>query len=474
MTLALFVHAHPGTPNLKAAGTLEGVKSRTAVCALAGLLLLATGAAASAQTAPGAHVRPDGHILLAWLNGGTSADYQLQVEHLPGVTVVAPTWWSLDPSDPGAVTDAADPRFVAWAGERDVAVWPQLGNRLDADLSEAVLSDAGRRSRLVTSTTAAVERSGAGGILVGFENLRARTGPALTAFVHELRTALPGRIVAVTVAPVTDTWSRGDWSAAYERRPLGEAADYIVLAALDEHDDATGPGPVAGIDWTRAAIERLLSSVPDRKIVLAVPLYTRTWVGGPGAQDGGRLEATLGMDAMAQRLGETGVAHEFDSSAGQRRYTATTPDGQVRTTWQEDNASLARRAELATAYNLGGVAGWRAGFAGPEAWSTISTVLAANPRPPGSASGPPRINRLVPLPQVAGPSPQAVAGEDRELLAPSAPARSDPTVLPVVAAALLVVFAGGLLLGLRVQRSSRSKASSAFSSPPTSIDMPER
>lgn len=445
--------------------------SRTAACALAGLLLLALCPAAFAQAGAGAHRRTDGHVLLAFLHGGTSEDYRAQAAHMPGVTVLSPTWWALDDADRGRITDEADPDFSEWAHERGMAVWPQLSNRLDADLTEAVLSDVTRRARLVRHTAAAVGRAGADGVVVNFENLHERTGPALTAFTAALAAALPERTVAVTVAPLTDTWSRGSWSTAYERRPLGEAADYVVLAALDEHDDSTRPGPVAGLGWTREAVERLLSSVPDHKILLSVPLYARSWVTDPSSPASSRVDTTLGMDEMARRLAAAGAAHTFDPVAGQRRYTHTGADGHVRQTWQEDAASLARRAELATAYNLGGVAGWRAGFAGPEAWDALSRTLAADPRDPGRASGPPRLNRLVPVPRVAERAPHAAAGAARQH------GRVDTrpgATAPLVAAGVLAAVAAALVAVVRGQRSSRSVASSALSSPPTSIATDDR
>lgn len=434
------------------------MRSAVAAVAVAALFVLAAGPGVSAQPTP--HVRPDGHVVLAWMAGGSSEAYRAQAEQMPGVTVVSPTWWGLDGADPGGLVDDADPAFATWARDRGLAVWPLLGNRLDGDLTDAVLADRDRRARLVGATRAAVERAGVGGVVVGFENLHERTGPALTAFVAELQAALPDRVVAVTVAAQTETWSLGSWSAAYERRPLGEIADYVVLQALDQHSDALPGGPVAGLEWTLENIEHLLRTVPDHKIVLGVPLYARDWVEGPRAARGVALDATRGMAAMQRHLAAVGATHAFDPVAGQRHYTYTDAAGRIHHVWQEDPPSLGRRAELVTAYNLAGVAGWRSGLAGPQAWIAVSSALAADPRPPGPASGPPRLNRLIPLPRLAEPAPEAAQPDDTVGAGPFGPAggRADweaepsSTTAPVITAtALLAVMVIALGVWARLQ-----------------------
>lgn len=430
---------------------------RSAAAAVAALLVLAVSPAVSAQ--PASPVRPDGHVVIAWLHGGSSADYRAQAGQLPGVTVVSPTWWRLDGGDPGRLVDDADPAFAAWAREHGLSVWPLLGNRLDGDLTHTVLADEGRRARLVRATSAAIARAGVDGVIVEFENLREETGPALTAFVAELQAALPGRVVAVTVAAQTPTWSLGSWSTAYERRALGELADYVVLQALDQYSDAFPGGPVAGREWTLQAVEYLLRTVPDHKILLAMPLYAHDWVEDPGSPHGVTLDATRGMTAMQRHLAGVDATHTFDPVAGQRRYTYTDDAGRTHHVWQEDPPSLGRRAELATAYNLAGVAGWRSGFAEAEAWAAVSSALAADPRPSGPASGPPRLNPLVPVPRLAEPAPEAAQRADRVHADPFrlAGRRTDweagsRPVAPVAAAtALLALMVTALGMWARLQ-----------------------
>lgn len=371
---------------------------RVVVCGLACALSLAAGAvgaeapsAASSTWAPGAagqtagrHLRPDGRLLIAWLHDGTSADYRAQVAAMTGVSVVSPTWWRLDRRDPGALTDSADPAFVAWAHGRGLAVWPLLGNRIDPDLSDAVLRDPARRARLVASTVEALKRAGADGVNVDFENLHDATAPLLTAFVAELRAALAGPVVSVDVTAMTDSWALGNWSTAYDRPGLAAAADYVVLMAYDQHNRLRPGGPVAGLDWVQDALVFLLRSVPPPKVVLGVPLYARDWVDDPTELGVVGLDATLGMAQMAQRLAAVDAHATFDARAGQRLFTYVDPEGRGHRVWLEDADSLAAKARLVADHGLAGAAAWRAGFETPDAWPALDAALAAGPDPPSA------------------------------------------------------------------------------------------
>ncbi len=365
------------------------------------------------STAPtGPHLRADGHISLAWLYGGSSADYRAQVEQAAGLTTISPTWWYLDTSDPGGLELSTDDALVAWAQDRGLAVWPLFGNHIDPDLTDQVLRDPGLRQRVVDGIVAEVRRSGVDGVNVDFENLHDQTAELLTTLVAELKAALPDLVISVDVTAMTDTWVLGNWSTAFDREGLGQVADYVMLMAYDQHNSLRRDGPVAGLQWVAESTEFLLRTVPAHKLVLGLPFYSRDWATDPAADQGVALESTLGMAAMAARVAERGEAVTYDPVAGQDLHTWTDAQGRPHRVWLEDVASLQRKTDLVASHGLAGIAAWRAGFEQPEVWTALDAQLAAMPAPQAAA-------------QATAPTP-APSAMPTAAPVPEAPATSAP------------------------------------------------
>lgn len=411
----------------------------------------------AAGTVQARHLRPDGHVALAWQHGGTTEEYRAQLDRMAGVSVVSPTWFHLDRDDPGAVESTADPALVHHAHDRGVAVWPLLGNHIDPDLSHRVLSDPALRGRLAHEVAGLVTGLDADGINVDFENLRDETAPLVTQLLHELRALLGGRIVSVDVGAMTDTYVLGNWSTAYDRAGFAAAADYVVLMAYDQHNTLRRNGPVAGLDWVAESVEFLLRTVPADRLVLGIPLYSRDWADDPTAEQGVALDATLGMAAMGRRLAERSQGVVHDAAAGMDLHTYVDAEGRPHRVWHEDEASIARKVALVGHHGLAGVAAWRAGFEDPSVWTVIDAGLrdaAAAPDPapspapptaPAGSDGPPVADR----PEPTDP-PREMTARGVASLSASPPAAARNLVLTGVAVGLLVLVAAAQVFRARV------------------------
>jgi spore germination protein YaaH len=184
------------------------------------------------------------------------------------------------------------------------------------------------------------------GVSVDLESLLRRDAAGLVAFVSALRGDLPAGD-AVNVDVTNYTHPAQYLAAGYELHALGAAASEITLMAYDQHGPwENRPGPVGALAWTRSGLAVVLRSIPASKIDLGVAGYGYAWR---------PREVVQVSDAQARELVAADHAPaRFRSAAGE--WTAKLSDGS--TLWWSDQRSYLRRAQLALAEHLNGMAVW--------------------------------------------------------------------------------------------------------------------
>lgn len=370
-------------------------------------------------------------IVLAWT--GSPA-----VKSAPGVAVVSPTWWTLNTDSSLRDTSTASAGHV---------LWPIFANRTDAAASHAAMADATKRAALIRAVRDSAVRAGARGVNIDWENLADADRDLFSAFVREATADWhrAGLTVSVDVTAITDNWALGNWSTSFDRRALGETADYVVLMAYDQYNRLRPGGPTASLPWVRDSIQTLLKDVPAAKILLGIPFYTRDW-----SDDPARPMETLTIAQTPARLAKFQAQTTWDEATG-TTYATYNRDGFAHRIWVEDERSLALKTTLVDEYDLAGSAVWRIGFGTDTAWRVITgsgpvpgtrTTPAPSPAPVAAeASTPPPSSTRAP----AAPRPAAAP----------APTRSHTARSTVVAGAA-IVLALGAAAALATSRTKRS------------------
>lgn len=256
----------------------------------------------------------------------------------------------------------------------------------EAKVLESILTDAGKRTAAVDAIVAAAD--GFDGVTIDFEGLRASLRSGFSAFVSQLRAALPaGKLLYVCVQP-------DDWYDGYDYRAIGDAADKVILMAHDfdwtTPDDYVGTdntdNPSAGLpDVYRAVVS---ATDPDTgvadpsKLVLAVSF---TSVGLP-VDENGRItstdQASPSPDTLIQRLRQADAVRGWSEELASPYVTYSVEDGSRWLVWYEDARSVTAKATLARMFGLGGVSLWRLGLiptwddAGLDydVWSALSAL----------------------------------------------------------------------------------------------------
>ncbi|EHM10666.1 putative glycosyl hydrolase [Thermanaerovibrio velox DSM 12556] len=292
----------------------------------------------------------------------------------PSVSVVSPSWFKVRPD--GEVEFTGRLSYVEGAHRLGVRVWPLVHNGFDPGATKAFLNDPTAVNRAVGRIVAYCSLLGLDGINLDFENMDPADKDAYSAFVRAVAERLRPLGLKTSVDVTVESTS-AFWSRCYDRRALGEAADYVMVMTYDEH---WGKSPVAGsvasLPWVQRGLEGLLRSVPGDKLLLGLPFYTRVWEESPSGGGVKVRSKALSMGTAESKVQENQAQVRWLEEAGQF-YAEYLRDGKRYRIWLEEERSLGLKASLVPRYGLAGVAAWRRGFERPEVWGAIHNSMGA-------------------------------------------------------------------------------------------------
>jgi spore germination protein YaaH len=244
----------------------------------------------------------------------------------------------------------------------------------DRPAAHRLLHSLQAQQRAINSLADVENREHYVGWQLDFEDLDPADKVSYSRFVARLGARLhrDHRLLSVAVVPrFSDVFPdsslpgfhTGQWGAGYDYRSLGRAADFLVLMAYDQHTPLTPPGPVAGYNWVKAALDYAVQRVPPYKLVLGIPFYGREWAETAGGTTSHSLaykdlEAVLQDPSSERHWDDISHTSWFEWREGET----------VRTAWFDDARSLREKMKLARLYHLRGYAAWRLGVEDPDFW----------------------------------------------------------------------------------------------------------
>ncbi|MGS2777758.1 glycosyl hydrolase family 18 protein [Robertmurraya sp. GLU-23] len=311
----------------------------------------------------------EGPINLTWEAVYSKNPDTTMIPKMNGVNVVSPTWFELK-DETGSIGNLASLEYTNWAKTQGYQVWGLFSNAFDPDLTHAAFKDYETRQKMIRELLHYSQLYELNGINIDIENVREEDGPLVTQFVRE---ATPyfheaGLIVSMDITFMAE----GNWSAFYERDKLAEIVDFLAIMAYDEHwGSSPKAGSVASLPWVETNLQKLLEIVPNEKLILGIPLYTRLWE----IKDSGEVSSkSKSMAQIKEWLTTNNLTPIYDAASGQNYAELYVPD-QATTykVWLEDEQSLTARTNLAVKYDLAGVASWSRYFADETAWTALQT-----------------------------------------------------------------------------------------------------
>ncbi|WP_312117823.1 glycosyl hydrolase family 18 protein [Brevibacillus reuszeri] len=323
--------------------------------------------------------KPEGKkINLTWEHVVNRNPNIAEIEAMPGVNVVSPTWFEMKDEE-GTLLNKADPAYVKWAHQRGYKVWGLVTNGFNPDWTKSVLGSYDKRDKLIAQIIHYAHMYDLDGINIDFENVYLEEKEKLVQFVREMTPYLHQQGLTVSI-DVTIKSNAKTWSLFLDRKALAQVVDYMAVMTYDEHWAASPvAGSVASLPWVESGLQGVLEEVPHEKLLLGVPFYTRLWT--EAKQADGKIKVSskaLSMTRAQEWIKERKLTPKLDEASGQNYVEYKDPkDGNVYKMWLEDVSSMKKRIDIVNKYDLAGVASWRRGFEVPEIWQTIEEGLSS-------------------------------------------------------------------------------------------------
>lgn len=299
-------------------------------------------------------------VLAYWARWGDDPTPSLSLNTgLDVLDVFSPYWFSVRGNGSLVARESGHAGTLAGlAGKSTLLLVNNSGQRM--------LTDPDSRERAVDNIVRIVREYGVAGVTIDFELLPPERRDDLTRFVDAVAGRLrpEGYLVAVAVGPKLSADSpENDGAAVYDYEALGRIADLVLLMTYDQHGSFSKPGPVAGLPWVEGVVSYAASAIPPEKLLLGIAGYGYEW--GPR---GTRVVPAREAGALAEARG---VGVEWDDRAGEEFFRFTDDAGAEREVWFESERAISLKLDIATRYDLRGVALWSLGQESPGLWPVL-------------------------------------------------------------------------------------------------------
>ena len=285
--------------------------------------------------------------------------------NMTGVNVISPTWFYLTDTS-GNIASIASADYVSQAHEKGLQVWGLIDNFTQEVSTTETLSSTAARQNIISQLNQAAQDVGMDGINVDFESLSEDVGTHFLEFLRELSIECHKNNLVLSVDnPVPE-----DFTSHYDRAEQGRVVDYVIIMGYDEHYVGSEAGSVASLPWVEQGVQDTLKEVPAKRVINAIPFYTRLW-----RTTGGNVTSeAIGMDQAQQTIADNNVETYWDKTTSQN-YGKYDIDNSTYQIWIEDAQSVAEKVKLVSKYDLAGVSAWKLGFENSGIWKVISDNL---------------------------------------------------------------------------------------------------
>lgn len=308
-------------------------------------------------------------LAMYYTTGGTFGLNSIE-QHASDMTILAPQCFWLDQN--GRVQGSIPAPTLDAARRSGLPVMALLYNQnFSRRVASLVLRNRPLQKAIISELAEIARKEDLLGFQFDLENIAPDDINLYTRFVEDAAEEFhgQGRMLSVAVVPRFLDSVPSQWAAAYDYPALANVVDFLSLMAYDNSGRLDQPGPIAGYNWVRDALEYASSRVPADKLLLGIALYGREW-----SDDGHSLQArTLPFPETQALLSRLSLTPRWDERHRSPWFEFRTR-GTVNSVWYENARSIQEKLELLGQYRLRGFAAWRLGMEDPRIWSMVTAM----------------------------------------------------------------------------------------------------
>lgn len=284
------------------------------------------------------------------------------------------------------------------ANHVDTEVFPLVNNYdiVNNDYSDAIgpfLNDPAARAHFIDQVNRFLKANPSyRGITLDFQDIPDDAFPGFKALIADLYANLhPGNLRLYISTPVDD--------AQFDLAFIAANSDGLLLMNYDQHQQSTGPGPLAGQDWFVDNLQQVLKTVPKEKVILALGSYGYDWTTAapeaPKTASRGHAKAAktvpppepkvLNVDSITtqdawQAASDSGAQIELDPDSLNAHFAYDDEDKHVRhQVWFLDAVTVLNQMRAARALGITTFSLWRLGSEDASLWKFWDTPTKADP-----------------------------------------------------------------------------------------------
>ena len=311
----------------------------------------------------------DYKISLAWFQVTNTTANNSIGNYLDGtqkVTTLSPTWYSIT-SNNGDMSCLATKDFVDKMHVRGIEVWP-LVDDFDSSINGVTLySSKTARTKMISTLINDSKKYGYDGINIDFEKVTIESAKHYLQFIRELSVACRNNNIVLS----TDNYKPAKFNSFYDLAEQNAFVDYLVIMGYDEHYSGSESGSVASIGFVEEGITGALAQVSSKKLIDAIPFFTRVWTLTTTNGETVTTSKAVGMQAAIDNLNANKAPAIWDETVGQY-FGSYELDNVVVKIWLEEDHSIEEKMKLIQHYELAGVAQWKLGLENKSVWSVIA------------------------------------------------------------------------------------------------------